>query len=276
MSDLLADQDDTEAAPPDTPIPNFSVTPKTVRVNGNDCEHLEVTYGEPKQTIEIEPPTLGDRFCIAGIAPDANDKWVGMALAAGAIRRIGEVPRPSGGFKSKVAIRGMLVRLGYDGLRAINRALSSTSGAVSAEPAEDEDAPPPPIPNFSASSSAITVGKKTLDSIKITFGEPVRTVEIVRPGLGEQFDLMEIGPDAGPLWTGLAIAAMSVHVLDGTIVDEQLSEAALARVLTKLGPMGVAAINQALAPAKATDAAAANPDGQGDEAETAFKGAVGN
>ena len=277
MSDAMeAAAADDDEAPTETPIANFSVTPKRVRVANEDVEYLQVTYGDPQATIEIEPPTLGERFRIAGIAPDANDKWVGMALAATSVRHIDGVPYSGIWLKTKPAIRGMLVRLGYDGLRAINRALSSTSGDAAPEPTAGTAPTLPPIPNFSATPSTVAMGKKTIASIKVTFGDPVHTIEIVRPGLGEQFDLMEIGPDAGSLWTGLALAAMSVQSLDGSIVDEKLSEDALGRLLTKLGPLGVAAINQALAPVQATDQLPPSPDEEGDAAADAFKGAVGN
>lgn len=150
------------------------------------------------------------------------------------------------------------------------------SDSVGGTPAEDTQAGPPDIPNFSAVPKTVTVNGAAEQWVVIKYGVsqldaamPDKIIEIRRVDMGDQFDLVEIAGSQvdNDVWLSLAIVALSVQTIDGIPVPHgTLTKATLRNTLKQIGPLGVRAVRRALL----------EIDGSGNSAPVDQKAAAGN
>jgi len=127
------------------------------------------------------------------------------------------------------------------------------------ESAVPESAPPapalPPVRNFSVKAvSGIHLGQPAT-FYEVTYGEPVRTMQLRALDMGDQWDLAELtGNVENALWSGMASIAASVLKVDEIPVPrmpgangEVLDKRRMRHTLRSIGMEGMRAAQQALA-----------------------------
>lgn len=126
----------------------------------------------------------------------------------------------------------------------------------------------PPVRNFSVKAvSGIHLGQPAT-FYDVTFGEPVRTMQVRALDMADQWDLAEItGNVENALWSGMASIAASVLKVDGIPVPrmadksggEVMDKRRMRSTLRSIGMEGMRAAQQALAD---VDGTAGVPRGQ--------------
>lgn len=113
----------------------------------------------------------------------------------------------------------------------------------------------PPVRNFSVKEvDGIHLGQPA-KFYDVTFGDPVRTMQVRALDMGDQWDLAEItGNVENALWSGMASIAASVLKVDGIpvprMVDksgEMMDKRRMRHTLRSIGMEGMRAAQQALA-----------------------------
>ena len=132
----------------------------------------------------------------------------------------------------------------------------------------------PPVRNFSVKEvDGMHLGKPA-KFYDVSFGVPVRTMQLRPLDMGDQWDLAEItGNVENALWSGMASIAASVRTLDGIPVPGMatpggmvMDKRAMRNTLRSLGMEGMRAAQQALAD---VDGTAGVPRGGAADMDTA-------
>jgi len=107
----------------------------------------------------------------------------------------------------------------------------------------------PNLENLTVKSAIREGGGLQVEVLHVSFGAPLRTLEVRALDLGEQFDLAEMtGPNIGnQVWTNMAQMAASIRGLDGVPTPSvPHTRATIKAMLNRLGIDGLQAIMMAL------------------------------
>jgi hypothetical protein len=122
----------------------------------------------------------------------------------------------------------------------------------------------PPLPNFAVRKKAVGTGTAAAEVMVVTFGNPIRTIEVKPLDLGEQWDLSEItgGTEANDTWRNMAQVAASVLAVDNVPPrPPRFERGSLRDTLSKIGLDGLQAVSMALGGVTTSEGQPA-PDGQ--------------
>lgn len=117
------------------------------------------------------------------------------------------------------------------------------------QPDQAPDTTLPTLRNLTVKEAIRAGGGVQVTVLEVTFGSPLRTLEVRALDLGEQFDLAELtGPNmANAVWVNMAQMAASVRAMDGVPRPGVMhTRDSIKATLNKLGVDGLQAVMMAL------------------------------
>ncbi len=109
-----------------------TVTKRQTMVNMQPEERSVVTFGSPPRTIEVVDLDMGAQFDLAevtGSIPGDNMEFRNLAYIAASVAEIDGFPAISAGGITKRYLRGILKKLGADGVRAAGAVIAGFAAA---------------------------------------------------------------------------------------------------------------------------------------------------
>ena len=126
--------------------------------------------------------------------------------------------------------------------------MSEAQNTADLPPENSDDRPAfPPLPNLAIEPGEPWNGRA---SVIVSYGEPtaVRKIAVVKPDLGDQFDLAEMADTSAMnmQWLALAMAGKAVISVNGIPLLPVKSKEDIKRNLRQIGEDGLRAVNHAL------------------------------